>query len=65
MALFEVHQWITKVPYGARVKAFEEERLEDEDLPQWTKKVIGRNWSQVLEDDEARNIIKRIMWRST
>ena len=40
--------------------------LETEDLPQWTKKVIGKIWSQVLEHVEARNFfIKNIMWRST
>ena len=40
--------------------------LDDEDPAQWTNKVIGRIWSQVLEDHEARNnLLKNIMWRST
>ena len=65
----EVRKWITKVPYDVckgLTKACQEDRLEEGDLTQWTRTVIGRIWSQVLEDVEARLIfIKSIMWRST
>ena len=54
---------ITEVPYEAILKAratpCKEDRLEEEDLPQWTKKAIGPIWSQGLDDDdddEARNV---------
>ena len=47
-------------------KTCTEDRLEGEHPPQWTRKVIRRIWSQVLEDVEARNVfIRSIMWRST
>ena len=41
-------------------------KLEDEDMPQWTTKVIGNNGNQVLEDVEARNVFtKKIKWKGT
>ena len=43
-----------------------ENKLEVEERPQWTKKVIGRIWSQVLEYVEERHVFaKHIMWKST
>ena len=40
--------------------------LEDEDMPQSTRKVAGGMWGQVLEDVEARTVYtKRIVWKST
>ena len=56
----EVHQWIAEIPHDAfegMVKVCEENRLGEEALPHWTKKVIRRIWSQVLEDVEAGNVI--------
>ena len=42
-----------------------EDRLEVGDLPQRTGTVIGRIWSQVLEDVEARSDFIDSMWRNT
>ena len=45
----EVHRRITEVPYDSILKARatprKEDRLEEEDLPQWTKKAVGPIWS--------------------
>ena len=61
--------WITEVAYDTfrgLAKACKEDSLDEEDLPQWTKKVIGGIWTLVLEDDEARNVfMKSSTWRSS
>ena len=39
--------------------------LEDEDMLQWTRTVVGKLWDQVLEEVEARNVFTtNIMWKS-
>ena len=64
-----VLSWITDVPYDplkGTAKVCREDGFEDEDIPQWTKKVIGTCRDQVLEDVEARNVYPaNIMWKST
>ena len=42
----EVHEWISTC---------KKKRLEDEDLPKWTKEAIAKVWSQIWEDHKARN----------
>ena len=40
--------------------------LEDEDMLQWTRTVVGKLWDQVIEEVEARNVFTtNIMWKST
>ena len=52
-----------RTPFAGLAKACKEDRLEEEDLPHWTRNVIGRIWSQVSEDAEARHVvIESIMW---
>ena len=62
----EVPTWISKVPQDAfkgLAKACKEDRREEKDLPHWTRNVIRRIWSQVLEDAEARHVvIEIVMW---
>ena len=65
----EVHRWITEVPYDAfegLANARKDDRLEEEDAPQWTDTAFGNHWSQVLDDEGARNVrTESIAWRST
>ena len=62
----EVSTWSLKVPKDAFkvfANACKEDRREEEDLPHWTRNVIGRISSQVLEDAKARHVvIESIMW---
>ena len=64
----EVHRWLTEVPYDVLngvAKACKEGRLEEEDLPQWTKNAVGEIKSQAFDDDEAHNIyMKSFLCRS-
>ena len=47
-------------------KVCKENQLEEEELPQWTKKVIRKVGIQVLDDVEERHVyIKSVMWRGT
>ena len=61
-------KWITEVPYDVFkgiAKLCEENTWEEKDLPQWTRGVIDKIWSQVLKDVEARNVfIKSVVWRT-
>ena len=65
----EVHKWITELPYDAlqdMTKVCKENQLEEEELLQWTKKVIRKIWIKALDDEEERNVyIKSVMWRIT
>ena len=36
-------------------KRAEKGRLENEELPAWTKKTVAQNWKQVSQDHDARN----------
>ena len=52
--------------FKGMAKVCRDGKLEDEDMPQWTRKVIGNNGNQVLEDVEACNVFtKKIMWKGT
>ena len=58
----DVRKCISKNPFDAfldMAKVCNEKGLEKESLPQWAKKVIGRIWSQVLEDVEARSVFTK------
>ena len=69
MGLLKCKCGLRKASYDtflSMAKACVEDKLEDEDLPRWTKTVVGRMWSEVLKDGEARNVfIKSIIWRRT
>ena len=64
-----MHKLLAAIPCDASegmAKVCKETGLEEENLQQWTKKVIDKIWSLVWEDVEARNVlINNIMWRST
>ena len=41
-------------------------KLEEQELPAWTKSTLADIWAQVSEDHEARNdLMRRIRWKST
>ena len=65
----EVRKWITEVPYDAfntMAEVCKENGRVGRGRSAAMDKEIGKTWSQVLEDVEARNVfIKSIMWRST
>ena len=64
-----VHKWITEVPHRAfwsLAQVCKEGRLDNEEVPRWTKNAKVKFLSQILEDHEARNdFTQSIMWRST
>ena len=65
----EVRRWINNVQWNALralPRVCRDGEFEKEDMSSWTRKVIERNWQQVLADVEASNAhTKSIMWTST
>ena len=65
----EINTSASAVPFGGfrgPPNACKEGKLEEEELPAWTKKMLARSWKHVSEDHEAPNgIMRSVMWKST
>ena len=65
----EVRKWVSDIQWNSFhgwAKVCREGELENEDMPEWTRKAVARICQDVLADVETRNThVNSTMWKST